>query len=613
MTPKNHLFSGQPFTKPGELPQSGTHASDGALAVGSAAAAPSAGSVAGVVVAEGLLDVKTSSERTMTTNTDKELFVSNNDECVLLRILPGKPNRKAAEPKRVTQPAQKGPTCFYYAMKVSALLEEDYLKRQKEADRKAASRYRKKWSELNYYQELKEWLVDFIVPKESDALTAAMLGVGRGLNKKAQVILVARQMLLMGSQSTGEGAPTRLFLEQANVFINRFEKSKEQDVLKFVSIALKQDQVKADLSFLSDLKLNVNDECLNHAAKLNAKWALFSSEVPYSKGDNVYAMPLDDQHSLLHKTAIQFLYKIFDLKPIDWSPLDNIDVLFNIIRVQKSPIEFSGFYGILAYNQPRVQANDNFEGYSVEGWPKGSHKGKDLVQGSAFEGTHAISVIGVKKNKANEKGQGYVYFLDPRIPSEPNALRVVLKMSYEQFCDYCIDDLALNLLVNNNLEKSCSVPDGEWRGVLDYGHQRQRFALTPVPPVSALATAGSAMVSASVPVPALPSVPSSNTSKKDEWCVDIVANPTPTKDSLVAVRILPIVPAYNAHAQATSSASGPAAKAADSEKPNPSSLANPSNSSNPSGKVKLTREAFNRFVEVGRQKNLLKVKTKIKG
>lgn len=525
--------------------------------------------------ATGLTDTKTLTEAAITANNDRELFVSNDDECVLLRIRPGKPNRKAAEPKRVTAPAQKGPSCFYYAMKVSAFLEEDYLKRQNEPDRKAASKYRKRWSALNYYQELKEWLVNFIVSDKADALSF-MLASASKLDKKTQVITIARLMLQMGSKTTGEGAPTPLFIEQATAFINRFEKSKEKDILEFLKIAMKQDQVKAGISFLSDLGLNVNEECLAHAAKLNAKWALFTRDSVYYEGDNIYTMSLSNQLSLVHKTALKFLYKIFDLKPIDWSPLDNIDVLFNLIKVQKTPIEFGGFYGILSYNKPRVKVDENFEDYRIEGWPKGSHKGKDLAQETAFEGTHAISVIGVKKNKGAGKGQGHVYFLDPRIASEPNAPRIVLKMSYEQFCEYCMDDLGLNLLVNNNLDKSCSVPDGEWRGVLDYGYQRQRFAPAKV-----------------LPKTVLPLVVSEEVVR-----VDIVANPTPTMGSLVDVQIIPIVPAFNSHVKATGTSQDLKETEVSGKPVQPNK--------------KITREEFNRLVEEGRQRAEAKAKAKAK-
>lgn len=466
-------------------------------------------------------DTKTHSEAAA------NIFAVNNEECILLQVPAGKPNRKSSTPARVDQPGQKGPTCAYYAPNYSAILEPNYLTRQKESDRKAASNFRKRMSKLSEYQELRTWVGIML----QDSTMIGIIAASQNLNPKQSFIQWCRMNIKIATEKNMGISPE--FIAKATALIERFEKSTNDHLVKFLDEDRREAHSQATKDFIADLGLDINEVYQRYITERNNKFTsakLYSDKKLHAEG-SFDKMPAVEQDLHLCHISAWLLIKIFNLKPIKWSPVDNIDVLFNAIKSQGSPIKVSGYYGKDFYNKPSIDAPDeSVTGYHIKGWPKGSHKGKVQDSRDAFSGLHVISVIGVRKNKADNvanttnvtgaanvtKGseksqgtkatngakeaktqQGYVYFLDPNIPSPVNAPRPVFKISYEQFCEYCMDELNLNHAFNNkNLEMS--LPDGYWRSALTYGYQRQKTMSQSTAAASATTTASAATAASTV-------------------------------------------------------------------------------------------------------------------
>lgn len=360
------------------------------------------------------------------------------EKLVLLKIKPGKPNRKSASPARVDQKAQKGSTCFYYALKTTAIDAKDYLERQVEKDRNIISNiYRKPLTKTSKCETLKTWLRQTLETEK--------------LSEKQKILASLRKTIAQAKLKLGprggliDKDPKLSFLfVDIEKLLNEFEKSSRQDIMAFVEEVHAHQNIEIYEKFLKALDLNPMEMALKKFLEMNNKQNFLEkiglTEEDFGKLDPKEAKELFDNLrvqtmvSIFKKVADEQMCRIYGLEKTNWKPTDNILTLFNLIKNNCSPLVIGGFFGKKFYNEDPF-AHDLTGYYDVFGWPSGSHKGLKCG-GSA----HAVSVIGVELNKDASKSTGFVYFIDSNDTSKVGEKRRAYKISYERFCEFSLDN-----------------------------------------------------------------------------------------------------------------------------------------------------------------------------
>lgn len=361
-------------------------------------------------------------------SVEESRFVLNTKQFVLLNIPSGKPNRKTSYPPRITQSAQKGLTCFYYAMKVGAILEPDYLKIQGEKHRQAASLYRKSVSQTTVtYEYLREWF-----QVVSQKVQTQYPGVSL-----PQFISQSKQLFLSILEGVGSnpGLPSNVSAIYLD-FSNRFKASAEQNIKTFLLLDENHAKIDNALTFLSSIGLNPLSECQALIDEYNRYFkatGIKDEKILSLDISNFESMDIHEKENLLAQVIEKHIHSIFNLEASSWKPTEPINTLFDLIKTSTFPIVFYGFFGKKYYNQ-EASKQPLIAHYDILGWPKGSHKEVKANHNSIL---HAISVIGVEKNTKGTTLQGYVYYIDPQDMSVPEQNRLIYKISYEQFCTYC--------------------------------------------------------------------------------------------------------------------------------------------------------------------------------
>ena len=363
-----------------------------------------------------------------------QIFTLDTPEFVLLNIPSGKPNRhyepKALHsPLRVTQKPTKGQTCYYYAMKTAAILEKDYLEKQGNFLRKAASQqYRKKMLPLVYFDFLKIWLSAY--PEEH-------------LNKSKKDLLdflkFQVQFLTKNPKHLGAVFPNAIenkaqILSMFEEVLAEYARIPQGNIFVALMNCEFRPKIKICEEFLRFIGLDPAVACQPIIDKINQKLAIVGG------GYNYRHLEEADTFTKAHflTCACDFeMAKIYGFSYIPWTPTDKIDVLFDLIKQNESPVLMGGHLGKAFYKLPPM-ASKGVGHYDNFVFVIGSHKGPKTGP------THAISIIGIEKNQDPSKpGVGWIYYIDPGDGSEPLAKRKIYKMSYEQLCELSVDNHTL--------------------------------------------------------------------------------------------------------------------------------------------------------------------------
>lgn len=129
-------------------------------------------------------------------------------------------------------------------------------------------------------------------------------------------------------------------------------------------------------------------------------------------------------HTAYHNIIrLQFYYH-HQLKMSPWHPNDGIQSLIDALR-KNGACAVGGNFGGTCYSEKPHELKDQFGKRPIYGWSKNSYR-EDPDDPSG----HAIVVIGAQRVGK----QGYVYYMDPNVPSLANGENAkVFKISYERF------------------------------------------------------------------------------------------------------------------------------------------------------------------------------------
>ena len=371
-------------------------------------------------------------------------FTVSDPQFILLNVPSGKPNRRLNpddphSPPRVVQKRQKGKSCLYYATKVGAILDKDYLVQQSDPARKAVSqKYRKKITEDFSFDLVESWLQ----PLAKELLVQSKLDIIENLKRT-----LAQQQMFFDAD----------FVGKIQDIINKFEQSPENNFLQFFRDNQARFKIEYYLDFLKAIHVDPIKAANTLTHDVNQRIKGLNPHFPVITFLPSKELPLSEQANNLDKICTFQLQEIYGQKLIDWRPTDKIEKLFDLIKKNESPILITGAFGHQMYNKPPLMV-DRLDNYKVFGFVKGSHKGKAVPQ------MHAISVVGVKKNDNPRKpGQGWIYYIDPNDGSEPNMRRKIYVMTYEQFCDLCHDKYSPGY-----------IPNDPRRAVYDFASQKPK-------------------------------------------------------------------------------------------------------------------------------------------
>jgi len=406
----------------------------------------------------------TSKDLTASKESGEVQFVQNSDTFVLLHVPPGKPNRKDNGKTRVVQKQQKWGTCWYYALKVGAIIRPDYIERQKATDRKWVSAYRKAMTKLFMSLDYIEQELAFLHNNPAQNLIDSRKK--HGIPPTKSVETATKEVEMLKKASTIFGADKK----QAKEFFDEYVASRDslfqkvsptvRENFKAIFIPFMQEyfmspcphitafrnayfnieQMNIQSAFIQQCGLDPEKACQQAGRDLFHQFVTAglkeSKEAMPFKHLAVHTSQMEPQVQFkLHKyAASKLVEKAYNLKPLAWHP--ETSTLDDFIKELKNgrAIRVGGFYGHAHYNKPPnpFKKPEIAPIYDVFGFPPGSH----LKQEEILESEHAISVIGAEK-KPGTTNEGWIYYIDPNIESAPNQKRKIFVMSYKQFCLQC--------------------------------------------------------------------------------------------------------------------------------------------------------------------------------
>lgn len=367
----------------------------------------------------------------------KKPFTKKDVNFVLLNIPSGKPSRKKPN-ERVRQSSQKGDTCYYYALKVCAMLDPNYLKLQSEKNRKLASRFRKKItdSHIEKTESIKIIKTVLLIQFNDEDFNFMM-------QSKNKETVIQHFMEFMESplfHSTQSEDDRESFKE----IIDEFIKSNSFSMLDFLNARKSATEMAAAIEFLQLLGLDPEQEILKYHNNITEEYSKMNIRAPNHKKMSS-PKELNEHLTLAGKKGIYMkvvelhMTQIFNLKESPWKPINGIELLYNLIKNSGKPMIIGGYFGVIFYSDinKAKKTIGPIEHYHVFGFAKGTHLGISKIYEYDIN-AHAIAVIGIEMTPESNTTKGYVYFLDPNDESIANKPRVVYKLSYEQFCKYCI-------------------------------------------------------------------------------------------------------------------------------------------------------------------------------
>lgn len=376
-------------------------------------------------------------------------FAISRDNFILLNVPGGKPKYNSSQSKRVPQKIKEGQHCFYYAMKVAAMMEDDYLKKRSEKERRIISeKLRKPKTALDIKVDtLLKWLDALFGLFDKNTPKEQVVDFLKNIVKRMNPFEKQNKFLPHAVED-----PKKL-LEDILTFLDNFLKSREKDIFEFIRKEKISESIKIFTSALTALGYNPEAEVEKLRKVKNSKLLPM-----HQYNSDFKSMSPNSQFSFLGEVAQAVISKIFGMSHTRWNPQAGIKVLFNLIKQNKNPIVIEGLFGNAFYEQPAFLRDDTKENYVIYGWKPNTHKifktnhsntaGNSTTlhfpSGQIIR-THTISVIGVEIKNENSD-EGYVYFIDPNDESKPNEKRRIYVISYKQFCAIALDsDISLGL------------------------------------------------------------------------------------------------------------------------------------------------------------------------
>lgn len=334
-------------------------------------------------------------------------FIFNDANKVLVEIEPGKLkyNKKIQRVELAPQSAQKGDaTCFAYAGKVLHWYKSQnkYIPKSKQQGLLTVHRS----AVVALTEQLNKWatLKQFLVKSQISA-------------KKAIIDVINKILGNPPSQISKES------LEVWKKLKDQYEKSTELDVFVFMAQEEYRQRAQIHENFLLQLNVDIEKEY-----QIIKKEYLFPDSLP----DTLKSVEKDPQkyYHFLHDLYIDQVARIFDLQKINWNPAKSPDDLMKIIS-EKGPILINAFLGKGSYKKEidakKIDDPDSAEKYEIFSFAKENHLDRQ-------KSSHEIVVLGIRKSP-----KPLVYYFDPQVACEPNKKRIVYMVSYDLFCQQCVD------------------------------------------------------------------------------------------------------------------------------------------------------------------------------
>lgn len=300
----------------------------------------------------------------------------------------GKPHELAPYPglqgpderPRVEQHAQKGPTCWYYALKMIRRPVGKHADAQDTPERRAervVSEGRKRLTEL-----------------------------GKGLQEHLSYIETKRDLFgLIGPLNVEKFRKDPAFSKMMwQDMLSAFaSQRKYQTFYHFTQAVPEENEAGVLCDMIRCLGKDVEEE-VAQAQRKDPKIALRLA------GARFKDLSSTNQKWIAHFLAIRAAAEGYNLRLSTWSPHQNIDALIRELEAH-GPVAIGGHFGERYYVFPSRKIGRQIEGREVYGWRPGTPRRDENVA------NHMVVVVGAEKIE----GKQLVYFLDPNFPSDPEA------------------------------------------------------------------------------------------------------------------------------------------------------------------------------------------------
>lgn len=330
----------------------------------------------------------------------------NTPHFVFCPPLPGKQNPKLPPihqvSERVAQPAQKGYTCWYYALNMirerfGKASDQSLFKRQKE---KLASLHRKKLTEI-----------DLIVMRQKKFVE----DLCQSLNIQSVTKTMARSICNspedMGDKETG--------LQLLRAFCKQ---SEDNDLSAYIQNQYLRDQMRLDGEFFLHFQ-KTPEQLYAQFKPLPQAWHHLTLKQKAWFCDNVRVFLISRE--------------CYDLEISPWHPDQPLEQLLEALRKYGPHVVF-GRFGSHFYDGKPYQLNEMIAKRPVLGWRPGTPRINEN------DDHHAVVLVGANLDEKR------IYFIDPNDASNPDAAsQKVYVLSYEKFKSFLFNLRAQKIEINH--------------------------------------------------------------------------------------------------------------------------------------------------------------------
>lgn len=298
---------------------------------------------------------------------------------------------------RVEQAAQKGNTCWYYALammreRIGKHPTKEFMDARK--FEKCASK-RRKMQTLAY--ELYTDRRDIARQVQTDPnYTRHNLNTKEGASQMVQRL---REILATEEGSLDQRKEVRRLLGLLSAYV----KSSQESLDEFVLHKYSEQRMKINLVFLKEVGVSIEELSPIHGISVQE----------YNQ------LPLQEKIKYLDNWTFCLCYRRYGFSESLWSPKDGLNGLITELKKQKC-LYVKGRFGKQYYVDDPIRVG-TLQGQAIYGWKKGSQK-------TPFRQSHSVVLVGASS-------KGLIYFVDPldgSSPNDPTQQRVYV-MSYNTF------------------------------------------------------------------------------------------------------------------------------------------------------------------------------------
>jgi hypothetical protein len=355
---------------------------------------------------------------------------------ILYAIPPGKPDPKAFCSKetvysrpRVVQQAQKGPTCWYYALnmvraRIGKNPSEDFI--QEREIEKIVSLRRKLVTRIRSEQDSDLAIVKQLM--EDPNYTKHQLWMKEGALKLRP---------LFKRLSEDPKTVEREEVVKVDTILKGFvEQDRFKDLKAYVCALYCEQLNKINYMYLKNLGQNpekyfYEDQAADSLSVVR-EWSSVSDQ---------------EKRALLDNYFFRASFEKYGLQVSPWHPEHGPQRLVEVLR-DKGPMYTKGQLG-RAYYAEDPHVVDKIDSRNILGWKKGAKR----VDLQIF---HSVVVVG-----ASFEGRGFVYFVDPLDQSGPEEERPIYVSSYDKFICH-IGDLRNRYIVKSDDAKPVFFPNARY-------------------------------------------------------------------------------------------------------------------------------------------------------